>query len=366
MDLSAVLVHYRTPTLLLEALDRLDAACRCWGGDAEWIVVDNGSEPGELAAAEERGARVVEPGENLGYAGGLALGVQSAAAPRLLFLNPDVLLAEDSLEPLLAALDSGVDAAGPRLFWDRACRFLLPPTEGYRALDLVLKSLAGRGEGWALRARRRWRGQARRHWQATAPIRSFRLSGCCLALRRESWERIGPFDAGYRLYFEETDWLDRLRRAGGRALHVPAAQAVHLYARSTIGEPRAARWFAESEERFLSRSCSRWVLRLRNALAPGTGRIDPPIPASDVLPQLPAAAGWCEVAGDGLGFPAAACRRPAGTEGAWRVPQPPGGAGDEAEGYVLRAVDESGRELMVRRWREPAAADARMPPSATP
>src|ERR1019366_898785 len=75
------------------------------------------------------------------------------------------------------------------------------------------------------------------------------LSGAFVAVSRQTLERVGPFDAGYVLYFEENDWQRRLRMAGGRLSRVGAARVVHRYNQSARLEPRAAGWFAASERR---------------------------------------------------------------------------------------------------------------------
>ena len=154
-------------------------------------------------------------------------------------MNPDVLVLPGCLPALLAALRAGAAVAGPRFYWDRGRRLLLPPAELRTRREELLRLLAGKRGGWAARARRRWRRHARRHWEAREPLPSHALSGSLLALRRSAWEAVGPFDEGFRLFFEETDWLLRARRQGLAGRYVPAAEAVHLYSQSAA--PRAAR-----------------------------------------------------------------------------------------------------------------------------
>jgi hypothetical protein len=179
------------------------------------------------------------------------------------------------------------------------------------------------------------------------------LSGALLAVRRDAWERVGPFDEGFALYFEETDWLRRLRHRGLTACYVPAAAAVHRYNQSGAGEPRAAGWFAASAARFERCHYGAWFSHLKRLVPDrGTARLaDPPrlppgVPEIDLSAHWRTRRGplWVEVSPSRLGFPAAAAivdddRRPA-----WRLPDDvwryltPGA-------YVLHAVDGRGREL---------------------
>jgi len=52
-------------------------------------------------------------------------------------------------------------------------------------------------------------------------------------MRREEWTRLGGFDEQYFLYYEETDWLWRARRAGARLGIAPDARVVHRWGHST-------------------------------------------------------------------------------------------------------------------------------------
>jgi hypothetical protein len=169
-------------------------------------------------------------------------------------------------------------------------------------------------------------------------------------VRRDAWERIGGFDESYRLYFEETDWLRRLVRAGGEAVHVPSARAVHLYDRSASTEPRSAGWFAASRRRFERR----WYG------APFAGLLA-------LLDRLPAAGGSGVAAGGSTerdrrdraltGTEPPFARAPLGglREPLWVEisPSPLG---------VPAAAERVGSAEAVRSWRLPDEIEQRLPP----
>ena len=71
MRLAIVLVHYHTPDLAAAAVAAVRADAAAAGlGEPEVVVVDNGSDPAGRAVLAGLAAELVEPGENLGYAGG--------------------------------------------------------------------------------------------------------------------------------------------------------------------------------------------------------------------------------------------------------------------------------------------------------
>lgn len=262
---AVVLVHYHTPELVARAVAALQ---RELPGPAEWVVVDNGNDERGRAILAGLPVRVVDPGRNLGYAGGVNAGMAATRAEVVLVMNPDVEVLPGCVAALSAELEGRRTAvAGPQFYWDEGHRFLLPPGE---IRNRRAEWIAARG---GLRARQAWRRHARRHWEAREPLSSPALSGSLLALRRDAWNDVGPFDEAYRLYFEETDWLLRARKRGWDARFVPAARAVHFYNQSAGREGEARRWFEESASRFRRRHYGRWFARCLETFAPRS--VDP-------------------------------------------------------------------------------------------
>lgn len=72
-----------------------------------------------------------------------------------------------------------------------------------------------------------------------------------LATSRKAWEQIGPFDEGFRLYYEENDWLKRAKNKSLKAGQVPAARIHHSFNQSAKREPQAQAWFQDSAAYFL-------------------------------------------------------------------------------------------------------------------
>jgi len=234
--ISAVIVHYRTPRLLEAAVAALHEDARTSALPLEVIVVDNGGTSASAAgdsAPEGLEAEVLRPAENLGYAAGINLGVGHATGDVLLLMNADVTVETGCLRALLDALE-GAGIAGPRLFWDQGRRLMLPP-QALRTRRAELDAAwAERSPAWGRSFRRRWRRRARAFWRAETPVLCYELTGACLAVTRDGWRRVGRFDEGFRLYFEETEWLLRARRRGVRAVLAPAACCVHAYDQSAV------------------------------------------------------------------------------------------------------------------------------------
>ncbi|MEE8522516.1 MAG: glycosyltransferase family 2 protein [Thermoanaerobaculia bacterium] len=352
MKLAVVLVHYHTPDLLRPACDALVADAAAGGIELEGLVVDNGSGPEDRGVLQALPFPCLTPGCNLGFAGGVNLGFRKTTADVVVMMNPDVEVLPGCLAALTEALEDGAAAAGPRFYWDQGKRFLLPPTEEVSRRAELLRLLAQRSPAWAARARGRWRHHARRHWTARAPVTTYDLSGALLAIRRPAWRRVGSFDKEYRLYFEETDWLLRLRSSGLAARFVPAAEAVHLFAQSTAVERRAEAWFLKSHRRFRRRAYGGAFTRLLELFGPSrktSGLAGEPLAVEDASrgEDRRRRAAWLEVSSSPIGYPAAG-RRLRGDRSEEDLP--PEIYARLAPGtYTLRTVDTQGRELAAKK-----------------
>lgn len=346
MKLAVIVVHYHSPELARGACEALARDAESGDVELEMVLVDNGSRPEDLEILESLPVRRIEPGRNLGYAGGVNAGVRETSAEAIVAMNPDVEVLPGCLDSLVEALDNGAAAAGPRFFWDRGKRYLLPPTEPVSIMAEIHAVLARRFVPVAGLARRHWRRHARRYWSAGGPFTGYDLSGALLAFRRSAWRQVGPFDEGYRLYYEETDWLQRLRAEGLEARYVPSAEAVHFYAQSTVAEPRVEQWRLDSSRRFRSRAYGASFTGLLERLSGWVGSASVAPPISAVSPK--ASVAWQEVSPSALGYPAAGRRLAVGAVSSADVPEEirhrlaPGI-------YYLRSIDRVGRELGCER-----------------
>lgn len=293
-DVSLVLVAHRSAALLPEAAGSFRREAAACGLRAEVVVVEHSEDAAEAerAAACRPDQLLVRP--NRGYAAGINAGCAAARGALLLAGNPDVELGGGALGGLAAALGSGFDVAGPRFGLGA---LLFPPADPQTPRAELARRRARPGRRWRAHLGRelaRWR----RAWEASAPLPQPTLSGALLAFRRELLARVGPWDEDYFLYFEETDWLRRVRRDGGRLALVPAASATHRWGHSASPARFAAR-FAASRERYFRRHfplLGAAVLRMPEAPAPA------PRPAD----EAPVGEPWRWLLGPGRhGFPAA-------------------------------------------------------------
>ena len=294
--ISAVVVCYRSAHLARRAIAALREDAARAGLALQAIAVVNSGDADEVRAVKGFADVTIDPGENLGYAGGLNRGIAAARGSVLFLMNPDVTVRPGAVDALEAAVRSApLTMAGPATFLDEEESILIPLFDEPTPLDLARRRLLldprGADRVFARRLPRVLRAVEAVSRRETFTVSA--LSGGLMAVGRVALERIGPFDDRYRLYFEENDWQRRLRLCGGRLLLVGAARAVHPYGRSTRSEPQAAGWFAESERRYFTEHFPRRGAPALEALERSATNLKPwpKLPVSDALSWEGEAAG---------------------------------------------------------------------------
>jgi GT2 family glycosyltransferase len=215
----------------------------------EVIVVDNGSRDGTaeyLDALPDTApcVRVLRNAENRGFPAAANQGLAAARGATLVLLNNDVLVPAGWLDPLLAALaDRGVGLAGPTTNRIGTEAEVEQEADTLAALELLAAERAAAHAG---------------------ELRDVRMAAMfCLALRRETFTRIGPLDESFGLgLLEDDDYSERVRAAG---LRVVCAEAsfVHHFGEASFGALVAsgarARLLRENRRRFEAKHGTAWV-----------------------------------------------------------------------------------------------------------
>ncbi|PYQ27360.1 MAG: hypothetical protein DMF56_20640 [Acidobacteria bacterium] len=244
--ISLLIINYRSAAL---AADAIRSARLTTSTPLQVVVVDNGLD--EAGSLRDVADTVITPMANLGYAGGINLGRRSCEGETIVVSNPDVIFHDGAIDQLNDALDKKTAVAGPALYWDNACEWILPPADlntTWRKFDEVL---ASRSRNWFEQRDQRRTRERQKFWSLEKTTRVRGLSGAVMAIRAADFDEAGGFDERFRLYFEEIDFLRRLTK---RIVYVPAAKCRHLYNQSAGQDTAAAGSnYARSEHLYLEK-----------------------------------------------------------------------------------------------------------------
>lgn len=259
--LAVVILNYRRAALTIDCLRSLESEIAAFP-DRHVVVIEQNSDDGSADAIADAirqhkwGAWItlVRSPVNLGFAGGNNLGFRTIEAQNYLLFNSDARATPGCIRELLDALElhREVGAIGPRLqdpdgTPQISCfRYRSPITEfldaaGTSVLDRMFRKL--------LVPMGVFDEPTEPQWESFA----------CIMLRRAMIEQIGPMDDGYFMYFEDIDYSRKMRKAGWRILHWPAAQVVHLRGGSSSvksamkARKRVPKYYYEARSRYYAK-----------------------------------------------------------------------------------------------------------------
>ncbi|BCX05910.1 MAG: glycosyl transferase [Candidatus Roseilinea sp.] len=236
MDVSIIILSHNTRELTCACLRAVLSDAATSGLSAEMIVVDNASTDGTAPAIRNAfaGVRVIEAGENLGFARGNNLGLAAACGRYRFLLNSDAFVQPGALHALAAFMDAHPDAGacGPMLLNEDGS---LQPSG--RPLPTVWSVFVDMTKLYRLARRNVFEERGRDYGQVA---RVGEVSGAALMLRREAYETTGGFDPAFFAYYEDVDLCKRIGEAGFAIYYVPDAKVTHLWKRTSRVLPEAS------------------------------------------------------------------------------------------------------------------------------
>lgn len=241
MDLSVIIVNYRTPGLTRDCLRTLYAETKHL--QYEVIVVDNasGDDSHRQITGEFPGVRWIQMDHNAGFARANNRAIRGSLGASVLLLNSDTLIEAGAVEGCCRALAAspyvaaGVQLLNPdrspqisgNFFMRGGLNYLLP----LPYLGPFMK----------------WIGRrlhvAKPHIPDARSIAEVDwVNGAFLMVKREAIEKAGLMDEDFFLYAEEAEWCGRLRKIGKiciqgqfHIIHLQGASAGDLFGSEAKG-----------------------------------------------------------------------------------------------------------------------------------
>ncbi|GAA3408562.1 glycosyltransferase family 2 protein [Paenibacillus hodogayensis] len=199
--------------------DCIDSIGRHTPEPHEIIVVDNGSTDGTAAylrSLRRSNVRYKICDRNLGFAGGVNQGLMMARGATVLFLNNDTVVTESWLGNLLACLN-GNERFG-----------LVGPVTNYISGEQLIETKYASMEEMHRFARNNNRSDSGK-WSAVD-----RLTGFCVLMRRDVFQRIGYLDEGFEIGNCEDDDFGFRNRLLGLDLVIAKDTFIHHVGSTTI------------------------------------------------------------------------------------------------------------------------------------
>ena len=222
MKLSVIIVNYNVRPYLTACLDSVQRALE--GIESEVFVVDNHSDDDsvEVISRDYAWVHLINNRENSGFSKANNIAIRQAQGEYNLLLNPDTVVAEETLKGVIDFMDQHPKAGGAGVRMHNADGTLAP--ESRRAIPTPFV------------AARKMLGFTKRYymsylsWDAPAQIEV--VSGAFMLLRHKAIYEVGMLDEDFFMYGEDIDLSYRLLQGGWQNWYLPY-DIVHYKGQST-------------------------------------------------------------------------------------------------------------------------------------
>lgn len=233
MDLSIIIINYKTPEILELCINSLKASIKKI--TFEVIVVDVESDYKTEYVVKDRFPEVifVPTAKNVGYSKSVNAGIKKAAVQGkyILVLNADIIAKQNAINEIFEYMEknSNVGVSGPQLlnfnetFQNSYFKFYTPETILYRRTFFknssrakkVLDDFLMKGSDHELIQPVNW------------------LMGSALFIRKSALMKVGPMDERFFMYFEDVDWCRRFWDNGYKVMYYPKARMMHYHGKQS-------------------------------------------------------------------------------------------------------------------------------------
>ena len=229
------------------------------------VVIDNNSsdKTADLVAEKFPSVHLMRNSTNRGFAAAVNQGLAQSTGEYLVILNPDTELTSEPFRQLIEQLqaDPTIAAIGPEiLHTDGSHQPSVRRFPGWfdQAITLLkLRHLLSRT----------WLMQRYLHDPHPQRAEVDQIMGAAMVIPRTMFQRLGVFDAGYWIWFEEVDWCRRARLAGYKVVYDPISSIIHHGGQSfqQVMSWRKQWWYVRSLYRYALKF---WSPLATAALAP--------------------------------------------------------------------------------------------------
>jgi GT2 family glycosyltransferase len=227
-DLSVIILNHNTKLLLTDCLNSLKKVSG--EVDLETIVVDNGSTDGspEKVKKEFPLVKLIESGENLGFAKGNNLSRNVCRGEYILFLNSDSLLKKGVLKKTVEYMRRNSDVGAltcklvlPSGKLDKDARRSFPtPWISFSHLVLPLDKIFPKSRFFA----GYWYGYISEDQVHEVDV----IQGAFFLTRKMILDKVGWFDEDYFLDGEDIDLCWKIKDTGMKIVYYPEVSIIHL------------------------------------------------------------------------------------------------------------------------------------------
>ena len=231
MKLSIVINNYKTRGLLRQCLKGIfGCPPKC---EFEVIVVDNDSRDGsaELVRDEFPQVKLLDFAENLGFHKGNNAGIKVSTGEYILILNTDIAILDDSLDKMMAFMDSHGEAALAGAKLKNPDGSIQMSCMRYPTAFIPLYRRTFLGD--LPFAKRQIDNYLMTDFDHSETREVDWILGACIMVRRAAIDKVGMMDEELFLYCGDMAWAKNFEKAGYKVYYFADTNIVHYHKRES-------------------------------------------------------------------------------------------------------------------------------------
>ncbi|UMB60564.1 glycosyltransferase family 2 protein [Lutibacter sp. A80] len=244
MDVSIVIVNYNVRYFLEQCILSVQAASK--NNSTEIIVVDNNSTDESCKLLKEKypEVKLIENKENIGFSKANNQGVKIATGDYLLILNPDTIIAEDTLDKILnfAKAKHNLGVLGVKLI-DGSGEFAPESKRGIPTPSVSFNKLFG------ISSKRTGKYYATHLNENESGVMDI-ASGAFMFIKRTVFNEVEGFSEAYFMYGEDIDLSMKILNKGYQNYYYADTQIIHFKGESTTKNSKYLNHFHDAMKIF--------------------------------------------------------------------------------------------------------------------
>lgn len=233
MDLSIIVINYRTPDLSIACVKSIKESLKNSAYKYEIVLIDNCSKDGsleKLKCLECDNVYVYETKKNGGFAYGNNFGVARSSGDYVFFLNSDTVLYPNVLEEMLSYMKENSSCGALTCCMEDGKNEPLVVTHKFESLKtLFLQTIV---KPLTPKFIRKKRAEIYQNKNTSEIVICDWLCGAALLMPRKVFDQVGGWDETFFMYMEDEELCLRIHNAGYQVSLFPKIGLQHLVGKS--------------------------------------------------------------------------------------------------------------------------------------
>ncbi len=233
---SVLIVSYNVKQYIIHCIDSINKSD--YTGQIEIIVVDNNSFDGSLDEIKSKMKSVIciQNDVNVGFGKAINQTARIASGKYYLILNPDTIIEESTISTFINYLekDNMIGMIGPKIV-NSDGSLQKGSKRSFPTISVALPKLIGLDK---LFPNSKWAGHYNLNYLNPDEIHKVdAISGSCMFIRSELFNKIGGFDEQFFMYGEDLDLCYQVHQLGFEVHYLPTTQIMHYQGESVKSAP---------------------------------------------------------------------------------------------------------------------------------